>query len=148
MVRRWPDGQTAIAHCWQRYGRLTICCYLVKGNITLLLVMQNAIIKYKGLPVIVIVVLPFNNRGMFERYSSDMPQRQGMSDQSGCNNILRYIFFKYTRQLTINFSGASYMWKHSMYAIKSDLGNAPSSPTCVKIIRKGHIMRRPPTRST
>ena len=92
VVRRWPDGQTAIAHCWQRYGRLTMCCYLVKGNITLLLFMQNAIIKYKGLPIIVIVVLHFNNRGMFERYWSDMPQRQGMSDQSGCNHILSFIF--------------------------------------------------------
>ena len=39
-------------------------CYLVKGNITLLLFMQNAIIKYKGLPIIVIVVLHFNNLGI------------------------------------------------------------------------------------
>ena len=69
-----------------------MCCYLVKGNITLLLFMQNAIIKFKGLPIIVIVVLHFNNRGMFERYWSDMPQRRGMSDQSGCYHILRYIF--------------------------------------------------------
>ena len=92
VVRRWPDGQTAFAHCWQRYARLTMCCYLVKGNITLLLFMQNAIVKYKGLPIIVIVVLHFNNRGMFERYWSDMPQRRGMSDQSGCKHILRYIF--------------------------------------------------------
>ena len=80
VVRRWPAGQTAIAHCWQRYARLTMCCYLVKGNITLLLFMQNAIVKYKELSIIVIVVLHFNNRGMFERY------------QSGCNHILRYIF--------------------------------------------------------
>ena len=67
-------------------------CYPMKGNITLLLFMQNAIIKYKGLLIIVIVVLHFNNRGMFERYWSDMPQRRGMSGQSGCNHILRYIF--------------------------------------------------------
>ena len=90
----WPDGQTAIAHCWQCFGRLIMCCYLVKGNITLLLFMQNAIIKYKELLIIVIVVLHFNNRCMFERYWSDMPQRRGMSDQSGCrpDHILRYIF--------------------------------------------------------
>ena len=62
VVRWWHDGQTAIAHCWQRFGRLTMCCYLVKGNITLLLFMQNAILKYKGLPIIVIVVLHFNPR--------------------------------------------------------------------------------------
>ena len=67
-------------------------CYLVKGNITLLLFMQYAITKYKGLPIIVFVVLHFNNRGMYEQYWSDMPQRRGMSDQFGCNNILRYIF--------------------------------------------------------
>ena len=74
------------------FGRLTMCCYLVEGNITLLLFMQNAIIKYKGLLIIVIVVLHFINRGMFERYWSDMPRHWGMSDQSGCNHILRYIF--------------------------------------------------------
>ena len=55
-------------------------------------IMQNAIIKYKGLPIIVIVVLHFNNRGMLERYWSDMPQRRGMSDRSGCNHILSLIF--------------------------------------------------------
>ena len=49
------------------FGRLTMCCYLVEGNITLLLFMQNAIIKYKGLLIIVIFVLHFINRGMFER---------------------------------------------------------------------------------
>ena len=67
-------------------------CYLVKGNITLLLFMQKAIIKYKELSIIVIGVLHFNNRGMFERYWSDMPQRRGMSNHSGCNYTLRYIF--------------------------------------------------------
>ena len=87
-----------------------MCCYLVKGNITLLLFMQNAIINYKGLPIIVIVVLHFINRGMFKRYWRDMPQRQGMWAQSGCSHILRYIFKKYTRQLICN-----------MYAIMSDL---------------------------
>ena len=70
-----------------------MCCYFVKGNITLLLFMQSAIKKYKGLLIIVIVVLHFNNWDMFERYWSDMPQRRGMSDQSGCNHILGYIFF-------------------------------------------------------
>ena len=67
-------------------------CYLVKGNITLLLFMRKAIIKYKELSIIVIGVLHFNNRGMFERYWSDMPQRRGMSDHSGCNYTSRYIF--------------------------------------------------------
>ena len=69
-----------------------MCCYLVKGNITLLLFVQNATIKYKGLSIIVIVVLHFNNRGMFKRYWSDMPRWRGMSKHSGCNHILRYIF--------------------------------------------------------
>ena len=45
VVRRWSDGQTAIGHCsLQRYERLTVCCYLVKGYITLLLCLQNAIL--------------------------------------------------------------------------------------------------------
>ena len=59
---------------------------------TIFVFMQKAIIKYKELSIIVIVVLHFNNRGMFERYWSDMPQRRGMSDHSGGNHILRYIF--------------------------------------------------------
>ena len=36
--------------------------------------------------------IALNNRGMFEQDWSDMPQRRGMSDHSGCNHILRYIF--------------------------------------------------------
>ena len=80
-----------------------MCCYLVKGNTTQLLFMQNAIIKYKGLPIIVIVVLRFNTRGMFERYWSDMPQRRGLSDQSGCNHILPYIFLNIYKTTNYKF---------------------------------------------
>ena len=88
VVRRWPDGQTAIAHCWQRFGRLTMCCYLVKGNITLLLFMQNAILKYKGLPIIVIVVLHFNVRTVLVGHAPEA----GHVRPVWLYHILRYIF--------------------------------------------------------
>ena len=101
-----------------------MCCYLVKGNITLLLFMQNAIIKYKGLPIIVFVVLHFNNliTGACSSGTGRTCPRGGACPTSLVVITFCAIFFKYTRQLTINFSWASYMWKHYMYAIMSDLG--------------------------
>ena len=68
VVRRWSDGQTAIGHCsLQRYERLTVCCYLVKGYITLLLCLQNANTNIEVIANYVIDVLHFVNRGMFKR---------------------------------------------------------------------------------
>ena len=117
-----------------------MCCYLVKGNITLLLFMQNAIIKYKGLSIIVIVVLHFNNLGMFEQYWSDMPRRRA------CPTILVVItfcaVFLKIYKTPINFSGASYMWKHCMYEIMSDLGKYLVNRYALCL--KGSNMPRPP----